>query len=67
MNPILEEIYSTIIPSAPYLIAAYALIWVALLVYVLMIMRGTKRAEAQMRLLEEAVAERGVRDGTDRP
>lgn len=67
MNPILEEIYSTIIPSAPYLIAAYALIWVALLVYVLMIMRGTKRAEAQMRLLEEAVAERGVRDEADRP
>ena len=62
MNPILEEIYSTILPSAPYLIAAYALIWVALLVYVLMIMRGTKRAEAQMRLLEEAVAERASQD-----
>lgn len=61
MNPILAEIYSTIIPSAPYLIAAYALIWAALLVYVLVIMRGTKRAQAQMALLEEALAEQRER------
>ena len=32
MNPILADIYSTILPSAPYIIAAYALLWVALLV-----------------------------------
>ena len=65
MNPILVEIYSTVIPSAPYLIAAYALLWAALLAYVLMIMRGTKRAEAQMRLLEEAVAEQAARSRAD--
>ena len=57
MDPILAEIYSTILPSAPYVIAAYALIWVALLVYVLMIMLGYKKAERQMAVLEEAVAE----------
>lgn len=56
MNPILEEIYSTIIPSAPYLIVAYALLWVALLVYVLVIARGQKRAEKQLELLEESLA-----------
>ena len=27
MNPILADIYSTILPSAPYIIAAYALLW----------------------------------------
>ena len=53
MDSVLAEIYSTIIPSAPYIIAAYALIWVALLVYVLIIARGFKKAEAQMALLEE--------------
>lgn len=58
MNPILADIYSTVIPAAPYVIAAYALVWVALLVYVLIIMRGTKRAEAQMAVLEEELAER---------
>lgn len=58
MNPILADIYSTILPSAPYIIAAYALLWVALLVYVLMIFRGTKKAEVQLMLLEEAVADK---------
>ena len=58
MNPILAEIYSTIIPSAPYVIAAYALLWVALLVYVLVIQRGMRRAEAQMRVLEEELEDR---------
>lgn len=66
MNPILAEIYSTIIPSAPYLIAAYALIWAALLAYVLVIMRGTKRAQAQMTLLEEALAEQRERSRLER-
>ena len=57
MNPILADIYSTILPSAPYIIAAYALLWVALLVYVLMVFRGTTKATAQLTLLEEAVAD----------
>ena len=58
MNPLLQEIYSTVVPSAPYLIAAYALIWVALLVYVLVIAKGISKAEKQLRLLEEIVEER---------
>ena len=58
MNPILADIYSTILPSAPYVIAAYALLWVALLVYVVVIYRGTKKAQTQLMLLEEAVADR---------
>jgi CcmD family protein len=57
MNPVLEEIYSTIIPSAPFLIAAYALIWLVLLVFVFVSLRGMKRTEAQIAVLEEAVAE----------
>lgn len=58
MNAVLAEIYSTIIPSAPYVIAAYALVWAALLVYVIVIVRGQRKAEAQMALIEEALAER---------
>ena len=57
MNPILTEIYSTIVPSMPFIIGAYVLMWVALLVYVLIIMFGFKKAEKQMAVLEEAVAE----------
>jgi CcmD family protein len=56
MNPILSDIYSTVIPSAPFIIAAYALVWLALLVYVIVVMRGLKKTEAQIALLEEEVA-----------
>ena len=55
MNPILADMYSTVIPSAPFIIAAYALVWVALLVYVAITISGLKKTEAQMALLEEAL------------
>lgn len=58
MNSVLAEIYSTIIPSAPYVIAAYVLMWAGLFVYVFIIMRGLKKTEKQMDVLEEAIAER---------
>ncbi len=62
MNPILADIYGTIVPSAPYIIAAYALLWVALLVYILVIVRGTKRAARQMDLIEDELRELGKGD-----
>ena len=58
MNPVLADIYSTVIPSAPFIIAAYAIVWLALLVYVIMVVRGLKKTEAQMELLEEALRTR---------
>ena len=64
MNPVLEQIYATILPSAPYVIAAYALMWAALLVYVVYVIVGLKKTEAQMAVLEEALATR-QQDMTD--
>lgn len=58
MNEVLVEIYSTIIPSAPYIIAAYALMWAALLVFVFITVQGLKKTEAQIAVLEEALAEK---------
>ena len=55
MDPILQQIYSTIIPSAPFLIAAYALIWVVLLIYVAVMQKGLKASEKRLALLEEAL------------
>lgn len=57
MNSILQEIYATILPSAPFIIAAYALVWVALFVYVVFAVRRFKHVEAQLALVEHAVAE----------
>ena len=55
MNPILADMYSTVIPSAPFIIAAYAIVWAALLIYVIITVRGLKKTEAQIALLEEAI------------
>ncbi len=61
MNPILVEIYSTIFPAAPYVIGAYALIFLALFVFVFITLRGLKKTEQQMTILEEALAERNTK------
>jgi len=58
MNPILEEIYSTVLPAAPFLIAAYALMWVVLLIYILIITTRLRSTEKQMAILEETLAHR---------
>lgn len=65
MNSVLAQIYSTILPSAPYVIAAYALIWAALLVYVVYITVHLKKTEAQMAVLEDMLARR-QEDETER-
>lgn len=57
MNPVLADIYSTVIPSMPFIIAAYALMWAVLLIYVFVSINGLKKAEKQIAVLEEAVAE----------
>ena len=57
MNPVLVEIYSTIVPSMPFIIGAYVLMWLAILVYMLVITLSSNKAEKQMTVLEEAVAE----------
>ncbi len=59
MNPILADMYATVAPSMPFIIAAYAIVWAALLVYVIMVVRGLKKTEAQMAVLEEAIRAKG--------
>lgn len=54
MNAILAEIYSTIIPSAPYVIAAYVLVWLAIFVFVFIQYRSIRAAERRLDILEEA-------------
>ena len=56
MDPILAEIYSTVLTAAPYVIGAYALIWLILLSYLLIVTLGMKKTERQIEALEEALA-----------
>jgi hypothetical protein len=62
MDPILAEIYSTVLTAAPYVIAAYALMWLVLLAYVLIVVLGLKRTERHMAALEESLAAKQGRD-----
>ena len=53
MNPLLQEIYSTIVPSAPYIIAAYALVWAVLMVWLFVQFGKQNKLARQVALLEE--------------
>ncbi|MEE0845697.1 MAG: hypothetical protein U0L71_05825 [Eggerthellaceae bacterium] len=53
MDPILAEIYSTVLSAAPFVIAAYALIFVVLLVYVAIVMAGLRKTEKRLDALED--------------
>lgn len=57
MNPVLEEIYSTIIPSAPFVIGAYVLVFLVLFAYVAFALTKLKGVERKMDALEERVEE----------
>ena len=59
MNEILMSVYGAVLPAAPFVIAAYALILVALFVYVAFVVRGLKKNERDIEALEEAVARLG--------
>lgn len=56
MNEILLSVYGAVLPAAPFVIAAYALILVALFVYVAIVVHGLKKNERDIQALEEAVA-----------
>ena len=62
MNEILMSVYGAVLPAAPYVIAAYALIFVALFVYVVIVVRGLKKNERDIEALEDAVARMGAKD-----
>lgn len=55
MDPVLAEIYSTVLTAAPYVIAAYALIFLILLAYVAFIMTKIKNTEKKIEALSEHV------------
>lgn len=58
MDPILSEVYSTVLPAAPYVIAAYVGILIALFAFVLLLWRKSKRTEADIDALKRALEDR---------
>lgn len=58
MDPILSEVYSTVLPAAPYVIAAYVGILLALFAFVLLLWRKSKQTEADIDALKRALEDR---------
>ena len=57
MDPVLAELY-THSDAAPYLIAGYALIWVILLVFAIVMLSRTKKTQKDIDALREAIERR---------
>lgn len=62
MDPILAEVYSTVLPAAPFVLAAYVGIWLAVFVFVLVLWRKSKRTESDIDALERALKSRDRED-----
>ena len=58
MDPILSEVYSTVLPAAPYVLAAYVGILLTLLAFVFSLWRKSKRTEADIDALKRALEDR---------
>ena len=61
MDPVLDYIFSTVLEGAWYVVGAYALLWVGLMVYVFFTMRRVGKLEQQVTILEDSI-ERRARD-----
>ncbi len=51
-------VYQVVLNGAPYVIAAYALIWATLVVFVGLIFRRLSRLEKELAIVEDSVARR---------
>lgn len=58
MDSILSEVYSTVLPAAPYVLAAYIGIWLVLFIFVLVLWRKSKRTSEDIEALKQALEDR---------
>jgi CcmD family protein len=53
MDPTNAELYKLVLPDAKFVIAAYGVLWVALVGYVSLVLMRLMKLEKQMQLIEE--------------
>ena len=63
MDPILAEAYSTVLPAAPFVLAAYVGIWVVLFVFIRNLWNKQKRTREDIDALREALDRRDAENG----
>jgi CcmD family protein len=59
MDPVLQQIYQLVVPSLPYVLGAYGVLWLGLMIYVAAVMSRVGKLEKQLALVEEAFSKRG--------
>ncbi len=52
LDPILSEIYSTVMPAAPFVIAAYALMWLVLLIALIVSIAKLQKTKNDIKALD---------------
>jgi CcmD family protein len=58
MDPVLQEIYKTVLDAAPYVLAAYLLLWIGLMGYIAFGIRRVSNLEKELAVVEDAIARR---------
>jgi CcmD family protein len=58
MDPTNAELYRLVLPDAPYVIAAYGVLWVALVGYISLVLSRLIKLEKEIRVVEESCARR---------
>jgi CcmD family protein len=59
MDPVLQQIYQLVVPSLPYVLGAYFVLWLGLMIYVATVLSRVGKLEKQLALVEETFAKRG--------
>jgi CcmD family protein len=58
MDPTNAELYKLVLPDAPYVVAAYGVLWIALIGYVSLVLSRLMKLEKEMVIVEESCARR---------
>jgi hypothetical protein len=58
MDPVLAQIYQLVVPSLPYVIGAYGILWLGLMLYVGVTLNRLGKLEKQLALVEDAFEKR---------
>ena len=54
------DVYSLVIPQAPYVIAAYGILWAGLVVFIAMVFGRLGKLEHEFKVVEEATRRRST-------
>ncbi|MDR3687172.1 MAG: CcmD family protein [Coriobacteriia bacterium] len=58
MDPTNAELYKLVLPDFPYVVAAYGVLWIALIGYVSLVLSRLMKLEKEILVVEESCARR---------